>query len=308
MAETGIGIEEILDHHGASDDLMAIMVAAEEDRWQKLASTSQKRSPASCVNERLRAVGLVGEIVHRVAHLRPFFADVVSTMDSCSEDLGAWEEPLAVPSFCLAAIRLRLKLEAQGCYLTSALQEFMVRVGVPPPLVTEALVNAAEHRILQCTEWQLGESNLQSWLRLLLIRVKVQLHVEFEEGLQWCAENCQRSAMFLTAWRPETQHISRPRLLAVGLLSLSLVKFSILPLHVLRPPDLDKEQWESLYFEGLLQSQVPDSQVSEGPGSDAVLLIIAQAAFLDDVSEILGAAKDALTSMSALRRSGPLLG
>lgn len=295
-------MQRLLDELGASDDLvdsmLVVSVEREEERRRRVEARSKVAVPMlpKQLEDRRAGVRLVIDVVNQMNFHPKVWMDAVSVMDACNEEACPWGDRQAVPSLCLAAIRLCVKMEGHVKDLTAALRGLAVSLGVAAQLVTKARVDAAEHQILRKTAGRLAPAALLSWLHTLLIRVGTRLPSAFGDTLEWIRRRCIDSACSIMVWRPETQ---QPQFLSVGLLVLGFVAARILPLQALRG-DLSEEEWARLYMQSF-RTKVPECDTESS--CEAILERVAMAARLP-LSRVLGATRESLFTMLQVQLEG----
>lgn len=258
----------LLDASGDSDEVLRSMDERELKVIKNLPASTTSPMP-----ENLRAASV--HLLCRINSSDPRFSadwfqqalmfDYVQLAEGYSAE-RLTERILAIAHFTMKANSEYCRtMQEEVAARSFVVQNALAEVGLQMSMVNIEAVNAEERRLIQRLIRLSLMPSAFSWMSSLLRRLSVFTNCRYDTSLGHIWNHSMSLAQML-AMRRSATHNPRPRLLATGLLGLSLVSATLLPWEALRPCDMCPEAWDLLYRQAQASGRVP----SPALGPDAI--------------------------------------
>mmetsp|Transcript_37650 Transcript_37650/g.79992 ORF Transcript_37650/g.79992 Transcript_37650/m.79992 type:complete len:332 (+) Transcript_37650:51-1046(+) len=237
-------LEDTLDMHGASEELM-VALAAREAKALMTSLPYSKQSLPLPQRVRMEALQVLERIVV-VTELPPTSWFVAATLldTYCLRapvEHSLWEVAL----HGIVALRIIDKRNeatawrTRGSLLnTSSIMGMLRRYTSasdfsPPPEYTDEHLKELEAKFLAVLEWQGSTPSLADWIMVFSTRFNVYTCGAYLPWITWVREQCLLHAKALVLWGAVDTELP-PRCVAAGLLGLNLVRGKLLSLEALK--------------------------------------------------------------------------
>mmetsp|Transcript_115421 Transcript_115421/g.257916 ORF Transcript_115421/g.257916 Transcript_115421/m.257916 type:complete len:337 (-) Transcript_115421:95-1105(-) len=235
-------LEDALDRHGASEELLVAMAT-----WEAKAMAPQpcsKQMAPLPLKVRIAALQAVEHIVMATGLPVKCWFEAVALLDTYCLRAPVGHSVYEVVLHCIVALRIIDKRNHAMAWRTNTallntsdimdlLWRYVPACGFSSSDSSEEQLRGLERKFLETLEWQANAPSVANWIMVFCTRFNIYTCGAYLPWSNWVWEQCLLHAKALVLWGAVDTELP-PRCVAAGLLGLNLVRGKLLSLEALK--------------------------------------------------------------------------